>query len=389
MASEGIDAHLGQVGDDGEAAAHVAIEGAVADGDLALVARGEEERAELVGHGHEEEAAGAGLDVFLGHVDGETFKEIAEGGLGGGDGVGDGDFVVFDAEIFGERGGVVAAVLAGDGGGQGDADHVVGAEGFGGERGDHGGVDATAEADERFLKAALVCVVAEPEHEGVVGGGVAFEIKMLGDVASGIVEVDDMVLFAEGGEAGDEAAVWMGGDAAAIEDELVVATNGVAIHGGASAALGGVLHERLASFVLTFVPRAGREVEQEVDLLLGEHANRIVAIAAAGGHDGVVPNVLADGETDFEAVPFVDSGGFGGLEVAFFVEDVVARKEALATDGLDLAGFAPSGGVVEGAAGQVGAAVLHEADHGRHRADFFGDGFERVLCVADEAGLKE
>ena len=67
-AGEGVDLRLEDVGDDGEAAAHVAVERAIADGDLALVAGGEQQRAEFVGQRHHEHAAHARLDVLLGDV---------------------------------------------------------------------------------------------------------------------------------------------------------------------------------------------------------------------------------------------------------------------------------------------------------------------------------
>jgi len=113
MPGEGIDLHFRQVGDGGEAAAHVPVKGAVADGNFALITCSQQECAEFIGHGHEEEAACAGLNVFFGHV----FRKLAEnrrkGSLGSGDGVGNCDFVVFDAKVRGQRGGIVAAVLAG------------------------------------------------------------------------------------------------------------------------------------------------------------------------------------------------------------------------------------------------------------------------------------
>jgi hypothetical protein len=67
-AGEGVDLGFEDVADDGETAAHVAVERAVADGHFALVAGGEEERAEFVGESHHQHAADAGLDVLLGDV---------------------------------------------------------------------------------------------------------------------------------------------------------------------------------------------------------------------------------------------------------------------------------------------------------------------------------
>ena len=49
--------------------AHIPVEGAVTHRHLALVARGQDHVAELVGQRHEDVAPDAGLDVFQGHVD--------------------------------------------------------------------------------------------------------------------------------------------------------------------------------------------------------------------------------------------------------------------------------------------------------------------------------
>src|SRR5438552_933620 len=63
-----VDERLRYVLDRGEAAGHVAVQRGVADGELALVAGREHERAELVGHRHEQVAADARLEVLLGDV---------------------------------------------------------------------------------------------------------------------------------------------------------------------------------------------------------------------------------------------------------------------------------------------------------------------------------
>ena len=63
-----VDRGLGHVADDRQPAAHVAVERAVADGQLALVAGGQQQAAELVRQGHQDLAADAGLDVLLGDV---------------------------------------------------------------------------------------------------------------------------------------------------------------------------------------------------------------------------------------------------------------------------------------------------------------------------------
>ncbi len=65
---EVVNESFGHVGDDGETTAHIAVEGAITDGEFAFVAGGEEEVAEFIGEGHEGEAAEAGLHIFFGGV---------------------------------------------------------------------------------------------------------------------------------------------------------------------------------------------------------------------------------------------------------------------------------------------------------------------------------
>ena len=59
---------LGHVADHGQAAAHVTVQSAIADGQLALVARCQHQRAPLVGQRHEGDAAQPGLQILLSDV---------------------------------------------------------------------------------------------------------------------------------------------------------------------------------------------------------------------------------------------------------------------------------------------------------------------------------
>ena len=124
VAGEGVDAGLEDVADDGEGADHVAVEGAVAGGHLGLVAGGEDERAELVGEGHEERAADAGLEVLFGQAEGSAGEEGLEGALVGGEDVVDGDEFEADAEVGGEGAGVVDGAGGGELAGHADAEDV-------------------------------------------------------------------------------------------------------------------------------------------------------------------------------------------------------------------------------------------------------------------------
>src|SRR5690606_3698866 len=122
-----------------------------------------------------------------------------------------------------------------DGRGQGDAGDVVRTEGLDREGGDHGRVEAAGEGDEGAAKTALVGVVAQAEHEGPAdvlqlavgraGGG------RNGRQGGGLC-IHDLDILGEGAQAGVDAAGGVGGEAASVEDELVVAADGVAIDDG-------------------------------------------------------------------------------------------------------------------------------------------------------------
>ena len=77
-ARERIYQRLGHVADYGEAAAHVAVQSAIADCQLALVARRQHQRAPLVGQRHEGDAAQPGLQILLGDVARGAGKEWIE-----------------------------------------------------------------------------------------------------------------------------------------------------------------------------------------------------------------------------------------------------------------------------------------------------------------------
>ena len=64
-ARDAIDHGLVHVAEERQAAGHVAVERAVADGELGLVAGGQHQRAGAVGPGHEDVAADARLDVLV------------------------------------------------------------------------------------------------------------------------------------------------------------------------------------------------------------------------------------------------------------------------------------------------------------------------------------
>jgi septum formation protein len=144
-----------------------------------------------------------------------------------------------------------------------------------------------------------------------------------------------------------------------------------------------------AQVALAVVPRAGGEVDHQVEPPLGKVGERVEAVAAARGELRVRPDVLADRDADFFAVEREDGGrDGGGLEVAVFVEDVVGGQETFPRVADDSAVLAESGGVEEAAAGG-GGIFFNGADQRGHAADKSGDFGEGGLDVGDEAALEE
>jgi hypothetical protein len=257
-AAEAIDERLGDVADDGEAADHVTVEGAVADGDFAFIAGREDESVPLVGQGHQSEAAEAGLDVLLGGIGGRAGEQRGETGGNGAAGFGNGGGFAADTEVICEGVGVFEGVIGGVGAGHGDAGDVLGADGIGGDAGDEGGIDAAAEADEGLAETAFAHVVTGAEHKGIVHGG-SFVLMTWAAAPVPVAGVEQDQVLGEGRGFGGDGAVGEGGEGGAVEDELVIAAGHIDVEVGDAVATshGG---EHLAAEV-TFAHVIGRAVD--------------------------------------------------------------------------------------------------------------------------------
>ena len=70
---------LVQVFDRRVAAAHIAVNGGIADRILAFIAGGKQQPAKFVGKRHQHRASGARLQIFFGHVGGVVGKDFSQG----------------------------------------------------------------------------------------------------------------------------------------------------------------------------------------------------------------------------------------------------------------------------------------------------------------------
>ena len=84
------------------------------------------------------------------------------------------------------------------------------------------------------------------------------------------VGIDDSYIFRERRKAHGDAAIGVSDEATAVEDEFVVAADGVHVGDGATQSAGGIGDDFCADIPFAVVPRAGRKVDHEVALHRGK-----------------------------------------------------------------------------------------------------------------------
>ncbi len=163
------------------------------------------------------------------------------------------------------------------------------------------------------------------------------------------------------------------GHAVAVEDELVLAADGVHEH-DRRLVVHGALHEHpLAGDAVSAPVRRGRQVH--------EHLRSGQGLAHRGGPR--LPDVLADGDSDRDPVHLEDQRLGSGLEVALLVEDAVVREVDLAVDGRHRAVGEHGRRVVD----VVGP--LREAHHGHDSPGLRREPLERDGRGVEEARLQQ
>jgi hypothetical protein len=165
---QAIDFGLVEILDRIEAAVHVAVERGVADRHFRLVAGRHHHQAEFVGDRHQDGAAGARLQIFLGDVARRAGKDSGERRFEPVHRAFDRNDVVAHAERAGDRGGIVERFLRGVAERQHHAAHALGAERIGRHRRAQRRIDAAGKTEHDALEAVLVDVIAQPEHAGGV-----------------------------------------------------------------------------------------------------------------------------------------------------------------------------------------------------------------------------
>ena len=160
-----------------EAAVHVAVERGIADRHFRFVAGRHHHQAELVGDRHQDHAARAGLEIFLGDVARPALEHRRDRLLQAQHRTLDRQDVVVHAERLGDLGGVVERILRGEPVRQHHAADAVGAKRIHRHHRAQRRVDAAGQAQHHALEAALLDVVAQPQHAGAVIGLVVLVLR--------------------------------------------------------------------------------------------------------------------------------------------------------------------------------------------------------------------
>ncbi len=274
--------------------------------------------------------------------------------------------------------------LAGDAAGHEEGDDVARPERLGGDGGRQGGVDAAAHAEDDLAESALAAVVVQAEHEGAPD--VLDHVRLgRGHRRAGLLGVHDHQVLAERGGLGGDVAGGVHEQAAALEDELVVAAHDVLVGDGhAVAGRHGAQHaaaQRLAAGGVG----AGGDVDDEAGAGPDELGDRVALVEALGPEALVVPGVLADGQADGHAVQVEGGVLLGGLEVAHLVEDVVVRQQHLVA-ALDDAAVLEHRGGVGGPPAVGGGGAGEVADDDGDAVGAGGQLADGLLIGAQEGG---
>ena len=173
------------------------------------------------------------------------------------------------------------------------------------------------------------------------------------------LEFCECAFGAEGRELREAFAGFADGEGIAVEDELVVSADGVAVRDGdAVRACAGGEHFEAAARLADFEGR-GAEIEDHFCALRGEGGEGIAVVERAR-EVFAAPDVFADRHAAADAGDFDGLVFFRRLEVAGLVEDIVCGQERLGDFADGLAAFEDCGGVAEGASGA--GVHVHAAD---------------------------
>ena len=105
------------------------------------------------------------------------------------------------------------------------------------------------------------------------------------------------------------------GQRAAIENQLVVPSDAVAVHQGRARIHGHGAEHLQSACRFALVEWRGAEVDDHVDPLAGQFFNWIPVV-----------DILANGDAEPTAIPCDRFAGFAGLKIASLVKNIIGRQ---------------------------------------------------------------
>ena len=292
------------------------------------------------------------------------------------------------------------------------ADDVLRAEGIAGDGGGKRRVDAARHPDQHLLETLLADVVVRAQHDRGVNLGRALErlvecgldgrlwvggwtahhgylghlelqplraFRLTPDVFGGPVDwgggvdIADDHLFDKRRRVGEHPSIRIEDHAVAVEDELILAPDGVDPGDVGAIARGAFSDHRLARAALAVVIRRPVDVDEDVRPV----------VRLPGHRTGREPAVLTHRQADSHAVPLDDRAAVAGLEVPLLIEHAVVRQKDLVVDSFDLAVVQEGGGVEDGP-------ILVDESHDRRDAcRRLRDNLQLSEVVADERRLQD
>ena len=256
-----------EIADHGQAAVHVAVEGAIAHGQLRFVAGGEQQLAALVGQGHQQGAADARLQIFGRQAGRSSAQGRGEGVVKGAHQLRDCHGLLAEAQPGRQGFGVVDGAAGAVRGGHQQGLQGAGTQGGAGDDGHEGRIDAAAEAQQGPSEAALAGVVGHPQHQGpkqlLLG---AWQDRRGSKGRLGGCRRKASIPVGQGrlgaGQLLADRPAGVHHKAGAIEYQLVIAAHLVHINHRAAQAPGGGAGQLLAQDCLALAKGRGREVKK-------------------------------------------------------------------------------------------------------------------------------
>src|ERR1035438_6380624 len=184
------------------------------------------------------------------------------------------------------------------------------------------------QADQRASEMGFAGVISHAHHQRIpdlrLGGEIVF-----GDGARAEVQIHHHQILFESSGAREHAAGAIESATAAVEEEVVVATNLVYRYQRQAVPPRHVAEHVLAEELLTHPERRGRKIQDGLRARSYQRLDGVPLIAAALPEIAIVPNVFTDADAEAAAMPIENLRAGRRFEVPVFVKDVVSGQQGL------------------------------------------------------------